>query len=785
MGFPLRNKLASILIYIPGHVHVDQASSSSPVVMAAPRGPTCKVSLSFRGFTPRETHGEYPEKNFVLRIWHPGFLDFGLVSHYDLMKANHVHQFVSMPEFTFRRPRPSAYDAKKGELRLPYDAALGLTLMVQTENDAGQDCVKEGGSYRHVMLRDVHVNNTTGHGIDKRYPNVQFVSECLEGMRVPGTSDCFSDGIKATAVEMRVQCTLDGAVPKFVPSAYGPLSVGHFDSRARGMLHAFTRELLAFHETVPVNVNKARKYYSLQYKIAEGVAIPASAYMLHMMAADSIPPSPRVVRAFFLAALSVHPEFFSKPRPPLSAQETAVQNWIAACEAWLGSDTAPREGDPSVNITLLDCMRVATTVLTVYPNSVPYILDMEVDTYGKLKGRPTPFAHAMEGDEDDGEVYDEAYSLAEPVENFSCAAMCNAGTDCEDYGMFAYWLKNMIQRTYASSSDSLLRTLARVYELFVGCVPHMDCKGDDTQLEKDDGVYHYAMYMFPRRYMEACWLRSGASVNLFAERTKFARSWEADYKKHLGVFLIEGTNTVDAAQFRTPAYYEGIRETNTTKASAGMRAVQDAASKRRMNVYHSYVFGRGGQLSGFYRWACSMFCEETSRNNVLDFAFMEHDVKCVRVERIAEMSDAVSVQQIARYEPATLALCHEIIDLYQPPYRGLDEAPVETDPDLVKKILALSPVLRRMLLASPPEEMAARRRNVRVQLQDHDLSEQRGSRTKELVRALEEFAAGMNATGVQIFANVLGGTWAMPCDMTLARTGTNYLVVQLCVIFYY
>ncbi len=749
--------------------------------------PTCKVAISLRGFTPRETHGEYPEKNFVLRIWHPGFLDFGLVSHDDLMKANHSHAFVALPEYTFKEPRPGAFDPKTGEMRFQYDAILGLLLLVQTENDAKQDCVKEGGSYRHVMLRDVHVNNTTGHGMPKRYSNVQFISECLEGMRVPGTSDCFSDGIKATAVEMNVQCILEGATPKFVRSPFTGLAVGHFDSRASGLIHSFTRELLAFHETKLINVPKARKYYSLQYKIAEGIALPASAYMLHMMGKDSIPPSPKVVRAFFDAALSVHPEFYSKPRPPLTAHETAVQNWIAACEAWLDSDTAPREGPPSRTVTLLDCMRVATTVLTVYPNSVPYILDMEVDTCGKLKGRPTPFSHAMEEGGDDGEVYNEAYAITEPVENFSCAAMCNAGTDCEDYGQFEYWFKNMVQRTYASSSDPVLRTLARMYELYVACVPHMDCKGDDTQLEVDDGVYHHAMYMFPRRYMEACWMRSGAAVNLFAERTANARGWEDDYKTHLGigVFLVEGTNTVDAAQFRTNEYYEGVRGTNTTKASTGLRSVQNVASKRRMNVYHSYVYGRDGQLSGFYRWACAMFCEEGSRGNVLDYAFMENGAKCVRVERLAEMSDDVAVQQIARYEPATLALCHDIIDLYQPPYRGLDEAPVSTDPDIIKRILTMSPRLRRILLASPPEEMEARRRNVRVQLQDTDFSEERGTRANELVRALEEFADGMGATGVQIFANVLGGTWAMPCNMTLATAGTSYMVVQLCVIFYY
>lgn len=750
-------------------------------------GPTCTVTLALRGFTPRETHGDYAEKNFVLRLWHPGFMDFAYVRHADLMRAHKSRVLVEMPPVTFREPRDGVFDPATKTMRLANDASLGMTLLVQTENDAKQDCVKEGGSFRHVLLRDVHLNNTTKHGLATRYANVRFINESLEGMRIPGTSDRFSDGIKATVVELSVQCILEGATPQFVPSVFGSLAVGEFDSRASGMIRSFVRELTNYHETVAINVPKARKYYSGQYKVADGIALPASAYMLHMMSNHSVPPPPRVVRALFLAALSVHPEFYGKPRPPLSAQESAVRTWIDACEAWLGSQTAPKEPSPDVGVTLLDCMRVATTVLTVYPNSVPYILDMEVDTVGKCKGRPTPFAHAMEDGEDEGEIYDEAYAIAEPVENFSCACMCNAGTDCEDYGMFEYWLKNSIQRAYASSEDPLLRTLARMYELFVGCVPHMDCKGDDAQLEVDDGVYHYSMYLFPRRYMEECWLRSGAAVNVFAERTRDAREWESDYKKHLavGVFLVEGTNTVDAAQFRTNDYYEGVRGGNTSRAARGMRAVTSPESKRRINVYHSYVYAKEGQLSGFFRWACAMFCEEGSRKNVIDYAFMENGAKCARVESIAEMRSSVSVQQIVRYEPRMLALCNEIIDLYQPPYRGLDVADTETEPALVNAILMASPKLRKMYLAGPPETMAARRRNVRVQLQHLDFSAERHVRAKELIRALEEFAAGMEATGVQILANVLGGSWAMPCDLTLTQNGVSYKVVQLCVIFYY
>lgn len=745
---------------------------------------TCTVTLGMRGFTPRETHKDYPEKNFVLRVWHPGFRDFHYVRHADLMRAHESKHMVTFAPMVFRVPRPSKVDGKDRVMYLSENASLGLALFAQTENDSQQDCVKESGSYRRVMLKDVHVNKTTAHGVSRSYEHVVFISECLEGMRVPGTTNVVANGVKATAAEMTVLCILEGATPVFVPSTFGGLGVDAFDARAHEVLRCHMRETQKYHEAQPINGNKMRKYYSLQFKIAEGLALPASAYMLFMMGKDGAPPSPAVVRAMFAAALSMHPEFYGKSRPPLTAQASAEKEWLEVCEEWLASDRAPKDRDPAVTVTFMDALRVAMALLTVYPNSVPYILDMEVDTTGKLKGRPEPFAHAMSAG-DEAEVYDEAYAIVQPVECFSSAAMENAGTDCEDYAMYAYWLKNSIQRTYLASMDNILRTLARVYELFVAAVAHMFCKGDDDQLEEDDGVYHFAGYMFPRRYMEECWMRSGANVNLFAKRNAGARAWENDYRDHLGVFILEGTNTVDAAQFRLSKYHEDVRATNATRAATGIRAITDEQTQRRINVYHSYVYPSERQLSRFYRWVCAMFCGETDRENVIDFAFVERGGKCVRVESLAEMSSGVSVHQIQRYEQSTLALCNEVIDLYRPPYRGLSDAGVTQAPELVQCVLSHAPVLSSIIAAAPPETMEARRRNVRVHLQHLDFTEERTPRAAELGKALDEIAIATSATSAQVFANVLGGTWAMPCNLCETASGVHHMVVQMCVIYYY
>lgn len=746
---------------------------------------TLSVKIGLRGFLGRETHGQYPEKNLVLRVWHPAFMDFQYIRHDQLASAEHNGELTMFPPLVFSKLRRSKFDPANRELRLHHDAALGLQMFAQTENDSTQDCVKPQGACWSVMLRDVHVPSTSARPPVTSYRNVKFVAECLEGAGVPGAPGVYSDGVKATATELVVYSQLKGAAARFVKSEFGSLEAARFSDTARSMIYAAVSELRDYHENVRVAAEKLCKYYSLQYKIAPGVAVPASAYLLHMMDADSVPPSARLVRALFHAALSAHPEFTAAA----GAGTTPEKVWVARCAEYLDTSAAPsrRARAPAEDVTFVDCLRVAMHVLTAYPNAVPYLLDMEIDTTGRAKGNPRMYEHAMtamRSGGDAGGTYDEACALSEPVERFACAVMETYGTDCEDFAVYAYWLKNKIQRTFATSSDAVLRTLARVYELFVACVTHMFCKGDDAQNTVDDGVYHFATYMLPRVYMRECWLRAHPALDVFSVRVDGVRAWEADYRKHLGAFIIEGTNTVDAAQFRLDAYTEKLRADNTQCACTGIRGISLPASQHRINVFHSYVYAKPNQLSGFYRWALGMFCGESSRPDVLDMAFFANGHKGVRVEDLAAMRDTVEVRQVVRYEKAMLRLCGELIDIYRPPYRGLTAVDVMSEQGLVACILGVAPKLRA-IVGPPPAGVDACRRHVRVHMQHLDFSHQRTKRAEELGRALEEYATNMRATRATIHANVLGATWVTACDLCETSNTHLHTVVQLFVIFYY
>jgi len=747
-------------------------------------GVALHVTIGLRGFLGRETHGPYPEKNLVLRVWHPAFMEFKYIRHDQLVAASHNGEMTMYEPLVFTQLRQSKYDAVHREIVLPRDALLGLQMFAQTENDSGQDCAKPQGAYWGVLLRNVHMPAMQAPVVT--YKSVAFVSECLEGSAVPGARGTYSDGVKASAVELVVYARLVNATARFVPSEFGSLEVARFSDRARSMLHSFVAELRDFHEGARVACEKLRKYYSLQYKIASGIALPASAYMLHMMGPDSVPPSARLVRGLISAALSAHPEFTTAATCQAN-NTSAADVWVARCEEYLNSARARPPRSPSSDVTFVDCLRVAMHVLTAYPNAVPYLLDMEIDTTGRTKGNPRMYEHAtsaMQSGGNAGGTYDESWALSEPVERFACAVMETYGTDCEDFAMYAYWLKNMIQKTYATSTDAVLRTLARVYELFVACVTHMFCKGDDGQGTTDDGVYHFATYMIPRVYMSECWRRGQPAVDVFAERVAGARAWESDYRSHLGVFIIEGTNTVDSAQFRMDQYTENLRETNTQSACAGIRGISRAESQRRINVYHSYVFAKPNQLSGFYRWVLGMFCGEGSMENVIDMAFFGGGTKGARVEDLAAMRDTVEVRQVVRYERAMLKLCRELIDVYRPPYRGLVAVNEYTEPDLVACVLGLAPKVAALVQAPPPT-LEQCRRHVRIHLQHLDFSKQRLKRAEELARALEEYAAHVHAKSATVHANILGATWVTACDLCETANGHLHTVVQLFVIFFY
>jgi hypothetical protein len=697
-----------------------------------------------------------------------------------------------MKPLVFSRPREKYLSNERRVMTLPQDSFLELQLFAQTINSSEQDCVKTEGAYRHILLRNHHVDTTAAMNTTHEYANVRFICECIEGTYKPGSRAEMVDGIKATARTIRVRITsFNHRVVFNDAKPYRTLHVVGLDSNARTRLRSAIRSHQEYHENVLIAAPKLKHYYSLQYKIAEGIGLPASSYMLHMMAQEAIPISAGVVSKMFVCALAEHPEFGDIPSNTGAGLVSPTQLWLDRCSMFLHNDRIDNSTAYNTAVTsgpsFLECLKVAMSVLTAYPNAVPYLLDMEVDTTGKQRCDADMFAHIYDSElPATGEKYNAQLAAVDSVERFAQAVMESYGTDCEDFAIFSHWLKNSIQQQFIKSSDPILRTLAQIYELFIACVMHMFCTGDDAQTSEDDGVYHFTLYMIPRQYMFECWDRGGAAVNIFKQRTSEIRSWERDYRKHLGSFIVEGTNTVDPAQFDMGAANRELRTSNTQRACLGIRNIKSVTTQKMLNVYHSYVYAKPTQLSGFFRWALAMFCTETDRSNIIDLClFNKHGEKGVRVEALADMSSDVQLKQAFRYEKPLFDLCTALLEIYRPPYRSLLDTVEVDEPELSGYILASSSILQKLNVTPGPKNIADRRRNVRVHIQHLDFSAKHPYRAQQIITGLEEIATGMKAVSLQIHAKVLGATWCSPADMTETRTNMKHRVVKLFVIFFY
>lgn len=749
------------------------------------------VNIDIAGFTARETFGEYAENKIVMRVSHQGFLDHHIIGCRELARASNTATPVSMRTLVFNQPRERYLSTGRKLMTLPHDSILELQLFAQTINSSEQDCVKTEGAFRHILLRNHHVDTTTAMNATREYKNVRFICECIEGTYRPGSRVETVDGIKATAKFIGVRIvSVNHRVVFAEMKLYRTLHVVGLDSQARSRLGSAIYAHQEYHENVRVAVPKLQHYYSLQYKIAEGLSLPASTYMMHMMASETLPIAPGVVKKMFACALAEHPEFGDVPTNTGSGLDTPTALWLARCNMYLQKDVIDLKASPQAPAngpSFTDCLRVAMAVLTAYPNAVPYLLDMEIDTSGKQKGNADMFAHVYDSElPDTGEKYNANLSSVNSVERFAQAVMESYGTDCEDFAIFSHWLKNNIQTQFIDSADPVLRTLAQIYELFIACVMHMFCTGDDTQIEEDDGVYHFTLYMIPRQYMSECWDRGDGAINIFKKRTAHLRSWEHDYKQHLGVFIVEGTNTVDSAQFDIGEANRQLRMNNTQRACLGIRNITSVETQKRLNVYHSFVYAKPTQLSGFFRWALAMFCTETDRENIIDLCFFnKFKQKGVRVEALADMSSDVRLQQAFRYEKTLQDLCTQLLEIYRPPYRSLCDTAETDEPELSGLILASSPLLRKLASNPGPKSLEDRRRNVRVHIQHLDFSDKHPYRAQQIITGLEELATGMNATSLQIHSKVLGATWCSPADMSETNSTTKHRVVKLFIIYYY
>jgi hypothetical protein len=745
-----------------------------------------RVTLGFSRFYPYESKGDYGEKDFVLRLWHPSFQDVHYVRSSDLARSKYTDDITNMRSVEFRSPFPENID-NRGDLIVRSDAFLGLNLYCDTANENGQFCVKYEGTFRDVSLADFKALTVPGNKQEMVYDNVYFVSEAMEGGVVSTPYRHVSSGRKAFAKRMAVTLSVHKCIVR-IKDVDVSLSPKNFDYASKKKLDSFVDRLVQYHMRVPICAEKLRYYYSVYYKIAPNLILPASAYMLQLTDPRGEKMSGEVVLELMNATIASHPELGDLRDGSKHEYCTALNNWLSVCNTYLDctSDEIPagklKNGCDSV--TFMDCLIVAMEVLSCEVTSEPYLLDMETDTYARTKTQYHTHDTAVVKEDTSG------IQTAIPVERFASSLTEGYGPDCEDGGGFEYKLKHDIQSQFLSSSNNVLRTLARIYELFIAFHSHVACKGDDRQTVCDDGVYHHTLYMLPRMYVAECSMRSHDKKNIFSARTQNHRGWEKEYKKHMGVFIVEGTNTVCPAQFTfQDDEIQAIREDNTVAACCATGDMRDPKIASIIRLYHSVVYPQPYQLSPFYRWGLAAFSHEGDDKNILDYSFTSRNgTKGIRVEKLAEISDSVCVRPIIRYTDQVLELCKQVLSVYKYPPKVFVHIDEHTAHDYIKSLksaIMTNKYISEMSAKPLPASIRDRRRYFRLDVQHLDLCSGHRNRPRQILAALEQAGRAVNCISIDVNVHVLGGTWCAAEDMSKTQDDVVHCLIKVSLTYYY
>ena len=754
-------------------------------------GGKLRVKFDIARYSPHETTGEYAETDFVLRVWHPCFRDMYCIPANSMAKARYTDTLVPVASVEFKDPWPEYID-KHGNLEVPDDASLGMHLYAKTFNDLDQDCVKYQGAFRGVTLSGFAAIRVPGYPTSCTYTDVEFIDEAIESSVIAYPVRHTSTGVKACIDKMvvtMISITRGASLKPMSPA----LGVANFDVASRERLNSFVAEISNFHNRVPLAVPNLRKYYSLQYKVAPNVILPASAYMIQVMDERSEKVSGEVAMQLLTCTLAEHPEFHESSTDLGKIVRSPLEAWISKCEEYLecnvisGPDCHTTDTDGA--LSFMDCLIVAMETLSCEPTAEPYLLDIEADTYSRRKSHF--YTRSTDAKSASKHVHHpDLVTSTVPVERFATSIMEGYGPDCEDDDMFEYKLKQDIQRQFISSPNRALRTLARIYELFIAFGTHMKCKGDDNEREIDDGVYHHALYILPRVYVEECCSRNGTQKNPFSKRTKGSRPWETLYANFLGVFIIEGTNTVCPAQFTfVDRVVEDIRNENAMAACTGLNGVKDHTATKLLRVYNSLVYSQPKQLSSFYRWACGFFTEEGDDPLLLDYCFTNiHRQKGVRVEQLAAMTDGVCITPVVKYTPAVMALCKRVLALYRYPVKTIahvDQDDADRHINGLMKVIMANKYISDMCSRKSPSTCKERRAYVRVHVQHLDFSTTHGTRCSQMIRALEEVGRAISATAVEVNIHSLGGIWCAAENMKETRDNKIQCLLKVSLTYFY
>lgn len=657
------------------NVHKDQES----LVWESP----LTIEIRLKGYSPLVRSGAYPETRQFLRVWHPAFQDSFNFSYKELKPAQGTGN-TAVLICPFKEWRTNVRPAGNNTpVKLDERAILGLDMYASTVNKDGQFCIKPNGTCTLFTLKHLQDMRLSNHTKRITEQDVEFICSHLEAELGGQNVQQSHLASKAYFEEISVRVIRATHLYLFEPARGYALVEAGVEQQVTAIRSYIEQEYQNFFRMRDPIVPKMKDYYSLQYVIAPGVLVPSSGYMIRM----SDPEIPAIQREhalrMFQTALHGRPEVES------------AEAWLTITSAFVECSSASPDQTSSVwrryrknakelTETFIDCLKVAMDVLTMYSTSVPYLVDMEARGVRELGHRSRESKNVRE------------------VERFWPATQ-TYGHDCEDSAMHEDFVKRAIQSTAGTMGDRVLHNLALLYEMFRSCVTQMFCSGNPGNTTVDDGIFHYATYLIPRCYMAECEQRGCAISGKTAcpALPTGVRKWEYDYKKWLGVFLLEGTNTTDPAQFVYSPHEEEVRKSVATEAYV-LRKHASKQFSSSVNILHSEVFHSEQVMSNFYKFAISCFRgDDPFHRSTRTFDYVFTDLNRggerswgVRVESLSQMEDCVAVAPIFSYDKQIYETTKRLLNIYCQKYTPLTVTPsvglskripvIEKDAELAK-----------------------------------------------------------------------------------------------------
>lgn len=593
-------------------------------------------------WAPESKSNLYPESRNFLRFFHPCFEDFVDISASELDQARGKSGKL-VTTIQFERPKKVFWNQKN--VHYPQWALFGVSMYCLTKNSADQLCIKPNGTLiprlnlseilngelhlRRLKIESIHTIVELGTKREKVYVK-GTIGEL--GIKKLSSNDFYYIQSSSSNALIREFKVFKAAMKKIIVESYKP---------------AFQE----FNIAVP---QKITGYFSPQYMTNGGDVLPLSAYMIRSSMPSTVFPDFDEMQAALEAKIEDYPEM------------GGVKEFIRIAREYLDNPKLqdPSRGNTDIRRRWFLCMEIAIAITCMYNNSVPYLMDME--NVGKRPSGPmtsSPF-----------KPFEELGSR--PKNYIDVERMFDAeksyGHDCEDSAMNADLRKRSLNpeiikiRNGGKTISQELRIVSEIYELFVCCVTAMFCGGNDSQSEKDDGIFHFCAVFIPRIYFMQMEMNGRVPRHACMKIPSNLRDWEylyntdvdekGNFSGQIGVMYGEGTNTVSPAQFKYDPVVEQARLARAQFLHENYNYFH--GMEDWLNVHHSNVYAQSDMhMSSFYKYFISCIVGDGNyrrRTGIYDYQFTMLDRRDntygVPVEALSKGNPNVALKPIFVYE---------------------------------------------------------------------------------------------------------------------------------------